>query len=211
VEQVNRKFDLEGVEYGELLSASSSSKRAIARHPGVQPRSGNKMRIWAVVFLIALLLLCSAIAAGLRINGTPSFPLGFYFAIRKRPEKGDLVFVAPPPLSLFTLAKERGYFNVAYSPTRHLLKRLAAVAGDRVTIDPDGVEVNGIRLANSAPYNHDGAGRPLRPYVLKDHILVPNEVLLMSDYNPASFDSRYFGPLQATTIESVIKPLLTWN
>jgi conjugative transfer signal peptidase TraF len=163
------------------------------------------------VFLIALLLLCSAIAAGLRINGTPSFPLGFYFAIRKRPEKGDLVFVAPPPLPLFTLAKERGYFNVAYSPTKHLVKRLAAVAGDRVTIDPDGVEVNGIRLANSAPRNQDGAGRPLRPYVLKDHILVPDEVLLMSDYNSASFDSRYFGPLQAITIQSVIKPLLTWN
>jgi len=41
--------------------------------------------------------------------------------------------------------------------------------------------------------------------------LGPDEVLLMSDYNPASFDSRYFGPLQTTTIESVIKPLLTWN
>jgi len=119
--------------------------------------------------------------------------------------------VAPPSLPLFTLAKERGYFNVAYSPSAHLVKRLAAVAGDRVTIDSAGVEVNGIRLANSAPCNCDGGGRPLQPYVLKDHILGPGEVLLMSDYNPASFDSRYFGPLQATTIESVIKPLLTWN
>jgi conjugative transfer signal peptidase TraF len=145
------------------------------------------------------------------LTGRPVFRWDFYFAIRKRPEKGDLVFVAPPPLPLFTLAKERGYFNVAYSPTTHLVKRLAAVAGDRVTIDSDGVEVNGIRLANSARCNCDGAGRPLRPYVLKDHILVPDEMLLMSDYNPASFDSCYFGPLQATTIESVIKPLLTWN
>ena len=40
------------------------------------------------MLLIALLLLYSAIATGLRINGTPSFPLGFYFAVRKRPEKG---------------------------------------------------------------------------------------------------------------------------
>jgi conjugative transfer signal peptidase TraF len=155
------------------------SKGAIVRHPGAQPRSGNKMRPLAVVLLIALLLLYSAIATGLRINGTPSFPLGFYFAIRKRPEKGDLVFVAPPPLPLFTLAKERGYFNVAYSPTTHLVKRLVAIAGDRVTIDSAGVEVNGIRRVNSAPRNHDGADRPLRPYVLKDHILVPDEVLLI--------------------------------
>ena len=196
MEQVNRDF---------------ASKRAIARHPGAQPRSGKKTRSLAVVLLIALLLLCSAIWAGLRINGTHSFPVGFYFASRKRPEKGDLVFVDPPALPLFALAKERGYLNVAYSPTPHLVKRLAAAAGDRITIDSAGVEVNGIRLANSVPCNCDGAGRPLRPYALKDHILGPDEVLLMSDYSPASFDARYFGPLQATTIESVITPLLTWN
>ena len=98
-----------------------------------------------------------------------------------------------------------------YSPTPHLLKRLAGMASDRVTIDSSGVEVNGIRLANSAPRNRDGACRPLQPYLLKDYILGPGEVLLMSDYSPDSFDSRYFGPLQAATIESVMKPLLTWN
>jgi conjugative transfer signal peptidase TraF len=89
--------------------------------------------------------------------------------------------------------------------------RLAGVAGDQVTIDWAGVEVNGIRLAKSTPFNCDGVGRRLQTFRLKDYILVPDEVLLMSDYNPASFDSRYFGPLQATTIESVVVPLVTWN
>ena len=178
----------------ELLNRDFASRRGIARHPGTQQRSGNKTRSLAIDLLIALLLLCSAIASGLRINGTHSFPVGFYFASHKRPKKGDLVFVNPPPLPLFTLAKEREYLNIAYSPTPHLVKRLAGVAGDRVTIDSTGVEVNGSRLANSAPCNFDGAGQPLQPYLLKDYILGPGEVLLMSDYNPASFDSRYFGP-----------------
>ena len=177
----------------------------------VNQKFASALRVVLVIVVILFVALHIALAAGLRINGTHSFPVGLYFASRKRPGKGDLVFVNPPPLPLFTLAKERGYLNVAYSPTPHLVKRLAGVAGDRVTIDSAGVEVNGIRLANSTPSNCDGAGRPLQPYVLKDHILGPGEVLLMSDYNPASFDSRYFGPLQATTIESVIKPLLTWN
>jgi conjugative transfer signal peptidase TraF len=165
------------------------------------------------VLVIVLLTLCVAIAAGLRINGTHSFPVGFYFAIHKTPGKGDLVFVAPPALPLFALAKERGYLGAGYSAAGcgALIKRLAGVAGDRVTIDSAGVQVNGIRLPNSAPCNCDGAGRALQPYLLKDHILGPDEVLLMSDYSPASFDSRYFGLLRRTTIESVITPLLTWN
>jgi len=179
--------------------------------PGKEKMKYRIGQALAIGILIALLLVCGAITAGLRINGTHSFPVGLYLARRKRPEKGDLVFVKPPALPFFALAKERGYLNVAYSAAPHLLKRLAGVAGDRVTIDSTGVQVNGICLVNSAPRNSDGAGRPLKAYLLKDHILGPDEVLLMSDYNPASFDSRYFGPLQATTIESVITPLLTWN
>ena len=196
MEQVNRDFVF---------------KRAIARRPVGQQRPCNKTRVLAAGLVVALLSVFGAIAAGLRINGTHSFPVGLYLVRRKRPEKGDLVFVNPPALPIFALARERGYLNVACSAAPHLLKRLAGVAGDRVTIDSAGVQVNGIRLANSAPCNCDGAGRPLQACLLKDHILGPDEVLLMSDYNPASFDSRYFGPLQATTIESVIIPLLTWN
>jgi conjugative transfer signal peptidase TraF len=195
----------------ELVTQDFALKRAIARHPGSQRVSGAKSRCLAILLLTVLLFVYGAIASGLRINGTHSFPVGLYCVSYKDPQKGDLVTVNPPALSLFALAKSRGYLNVAYSPAPHLLKRLTAVAGDKVTIDSAGVEVNGIRLANSAPRNCDGAGRPLQPYLLKDYILRPGEILLMSDYSPESFDARYFGPLQATTIESVITPLLTGN
>ena len=169
------------------------------------------VRRLAIALVVALLLLCGALAAGLRINGTHSEPLGFYWAIRKRPEKGDLVFVSPPATPLFVIAKERGYLDVGYSPAPHLIKRLAGVAGDCVTINSSGVEVNGIRLASSKPMPRDGAGRPLQYFPLQNHILGQDEVLLMSDYSPSSFDSRYFGPLKSTSLESVITPLLTWN
>jgi conjugative transfer signal peptidase TraF len=90
------------------------------------------------------------------------------------------------------------------------MKRLVGGAGDRVTIDSAGVDVNGILLKNSAPLKCDAAGRPMVPYPLKDYVLGPDEVLLMSDYNPSSFDSRYFGPLHASTIEAAVRPLWTW-
>jgi conjugative transfer signal peptidase TraF len=169
-----------------------------------------RFRAAALWLTVILLLGCAAIAAGLRYNGSRSFPVGLYLASHKRAVKGDLVFVAPPAIPILELAKARGYLDVAYSPAAHLMKRVAAAAGDRVTINLAGVHVNGIRLANSAPLPCDGAGRALKPYAIMDYVLGPNEVLLMSDYNPASFDSRYFGPLDARTIESVVTPVLTW-
>ena len=123
----------------ELVNQDLAFKHAIARRPEAQQRPCNKTRALAAGLVIALLLVCGAIAAGLRINGTHSFPVGLYLARRKRPEKGDLVFVNPPALPIFALAKERGYLSVAYSAAPHLLKRLAGVAGDRVTIDSTGV------------------------------------------------------------------------
>ena len=164
----------------------------------------------AIGILVALILECFGVASGLRFNGTKSFPIGFYLVTGKHAEKGDLVFVNLPSSPVLDMAKDRGSLNVAFSPTSHLLKRLVAVAGDRVTINATGVEVDGVRLANSTPLLCDGSGRPLQACVL-DRVLEPNEVLLMSDYNPASFDSRYFGPIKATSVESVVLPVLTWN
>ena len=64
-----------------------------------------------------------------------------------------------------------------------------------------------LRLSRPA----DDAGRPMRAYKLSDYTLGSEEVLLMSDYNPASFDGRYFGPLPRTTIQSVIVQVITWK
>jgi len=169
------------------------------------------VRLAALGIVSVLFLGWLAIASGVRFNGSQSFPDGLYLATCQHPHKGDLVFVNIPTTPIFVMAGERGYLNVAYSPTPHLLKRLVGVAGDRVTIDSEGVEVNGVRLTNSTPLFFDKGGRPLQPCLLKNYILGPDEVLLMSDYNPSSFDSRYFGPLQATAIESVMRPIITWN
>jgi conjugative transfer signal peptidase TraF len=168
-------------------------------------------RSLAIGLLVALALEYFGAAAGLRFNGTPSFPIGLYLASHKTPQRGDLVFVALPSSPVLEMAKDRGYLNVAFSPTSHLLKRLVALSGDRVTINSTGVEVNGVRLSNSAPLSCDASGRPLQAYSLKNYVLGPGEVLLMSEYNPASFDSRYFGPIEATSIELVVRPVLTWN
>jgi type IV secretory pathway protease TraF len=67
------------------------------------------------------------------------------------------------------------------------------VGGNRVTIDAQGVRVNGVLLKNSAPRSADEAGRPLRAHELSNYKLGNEEVLLMSDYNPESFDGAILG------------------
>ena len=173
----------------------------------------KSFRALAISCLGGLALLWAVCQAGLRINGTHSEPVGIYWAISKPPARGDFVFVLPPASPIFKLAKDRGYLAAGPSPagTCALIKQVAAVAGDRVTIGSTGVRVNGIVLKNSTPRLADEAGRPMPPYQLTDYTLGNDEVLLMSDYNPASFDGRYFGPLSKTSIQSVIVPILTWK
>jgi conjugative transfer signal peptidase TraF len=141
------------------------------------------IRSAAIGLVVAFALGCGALGVGLRYNGTSSFPAGFYRVSGKHAVKGDLVLVDIPALPVLEMAKERGYLNVAFSPVGRIMKRLVGVAGDRVTIDSTGVQVNGTPLANSAPLPCDGVGRPLQACVL-NRIIEPNEVLLMSDTIP---------------------------
>jgi len=168
------------------------------------------MRRAAIGLLASFVLGWAAIGAGLRVNGTPSYPVGFYLVVGKTAHKGDLVFVSLPSSPAIQMAKARGYLNVAYCNVDHLLKRLAGVPGDLVTIDSVGVSVNGLRLSNSSPLPSDADGRPLSAFLLRDYILAPGQVLIMSEFNPASFDGRYFGPIDQTAIESVVRPVLTF-
>jgi len=167
------------------------------------------VRRLAIVVLILFGLLCFSLVVGVRYNGTHSFPQGLYIVVHKHLEKGDLVLIKLPQAPIYDMARARGYLDVGWSPARHLLKRLVAVVGDRVTINALGVEVNGITLANSAPLAEDASGFPLQFYSLQNYTLGVDEILMMSE-SRTSFDSRYFGPVRTTVLESIVIPLLTW-
>jgi conjugative transfer signal peptidase TraF len=187
--------------YTEMAKGEENGKRV------------SRLRWFALGCLTGVTGVWAICAIGLRVNGTDSEPIGIYWAISKPPARGDFVFALPPPKPIFKLAKERGYLAAGPSPagTCAVIKEIAAVGGDRVTIGAEGVRVNGLLLKNSAQRPADEAGRPLQPYYLNDYTLGTDELLLMSAYSQASFDARYFGPLSRTTIQSVIVPILTWK
>jgi conjugative transfer signal peptidase TraF len=148
-------------------------------------------------------------AAGARFNSTPSFPRGLYWITATPIERGSLVLACPPPSEAIAEARRRGYLDAGFCPggSAPLIKRVAALGGDWVTVAPAGVEVNGSTLPNSRPLAADADGRPLPVYRTEGRTLAPGEVLLMSDFNPLSFDGRYFGPIERGQVQAVVRPV----
>ncbi len=176
------------------------------RHPGFAKAS----RIAAYTAIGATALLLSAGAAGLRYNGTPSIPLGFYRTAGADVRKGDYVLFCPPDRLAFRIALERRYIEPGDCPSGSypMMKRILAAKGDRVTIGPDGVTINGVAVPNSKPRPHDGSKRPL-PAIRESQTLTDGDVIVMGE-NPVSYDSRYFGPIPRQQISSALRPLYTW-
>lgn len=160
--------------------------------------------------LVAAVVIGSAMA-GARVNSTASLPLGLYWTVEAPVRTGALVMFCPPKNPVFDEAKARGYIGAGFCAGgyREMMKKVAASRGDHVSISSQGVFVNGKQVPNSRPLNYDPAGRPMPRYET-DCTLKDNQVLLMSDYNPLSFDSRYFGPINRAQLRSVVRPVFTW-
>lgn len=161
----------------------------------------------------ALGVLTTADRQGLRVNISPSVPTGLYRTAPDRaPAVGDVVLLCPPDTPPFRLARARGYIAQGDCPGgyQRLFKFILAAKMDEVTIDNDGVTVNGRLLPHSAPLPEDRAGRPLRPSTLPTTVLGARDLLVMTDADPRSFDARYFGLLDIAQVEAVVTPLLTW-
>lgn len=135
-------------------------------------------------------------------NASPSIPTGLY-AIRGRASLhvGERVAIEPPP-ALRRLLRERGYL-----PDRlPLLKRVAAVSGQRVCRFAHGVTIDG-ELVGIAR-GRDRAGRPL-PAWHGCRKLHSREIFVMNPAAPDSFDGRYFGLLKLDAVIGRAMPVWT--
>ncbi|MGQ5315353.1 S26 family signal peptidase [Xanthomonas arboricola pv. corylina] len=104
------------------------------------------------------------------------------------------------PADAAALAAQRGYL-----PTHiPLLKRVGAVASQHVCIVAGQVRIDGVPVAAALPA--DRLGRPL-PSLQLCRRLEPGELFLLSVTNPASFDSRYYGPVSASAMIGVAHPV----
>jgi conjugative transfer signal peptidase TraF len=135
-------------------------------------------------------------------NATASVPTGLYIVRGKANlHDGERVAVTPPP-ELRRLLAERRYLP-ANVP---LLKRVAAIRGQRVCRFAHGVTIDGelVGIARA----RDRLGRPL-PAWAGCHVLRTGEFFLMSPAALDGFDGRYFGPLGLDTVIGRATPVWT--
>lgn len=186
------------------MSAETLDTRRIKR----AGRPGAVIVLGAVLGVSAVL--AAGFGAGIRINTTPSEPLGIWRIepLHRRIEIGDLVFVCMPDGAERAEGKSRGYlrWGLCSGGTGPLIKQVVAVAGQQVEIGKD-VSINGAVLDNSRLVERDGRGRPLRPY--SGGTVPPGEVFLHSSF-PGSWDSRYFGPVPVAGIVGMAREVLTY-
>ncbi len=112
---------------------------------------------------------------------------------------GNVVLV-PLPTDAAALAARRGYLPLRIP----LLKPIAAVAPQQVCITGGIVRIDGVPVAGVL--RADGMGRSLHAWP-SCRRLRPGELFLLSTTNPASYDSRYFGPVRADTVLGVAHPV----
>ena len=114
------------------------------------------------------------------------------------------IVLARLPAGVAAFAAQRGYLPEGVP----ILKRIGAVAPQSVCVRDHVFRIDGAALATAR--THDGAHRPL-PAWAPCRPLAEGELFLLSNTNPASFDSRYFGPIFASAVLGVAQPLWTWS
>lgn len=153
-------------------------------------RPARAARIWcAVALMVSAALGVSLLWRPRPVlvwNASASSTVGLYLVTPPaRARVGDMV-VAWAPASARRLGSSRRYlpFNVP------LVKRVVAVAGDRVCARRDRIYVNA--RITAVRRSRDPSGRPM-PWWSGCRLLRPRELFLLTPGMPNAFDGRYFG------------------
>lgn len=136
-------------------------------------------------------------------NASDSVPRGWYRIVPVHELAVDGIVVARLPDHVAGLAAEHGYLPRGVP----ILKRIGAVSPQRVCVRNGSVSVDGVAVAVARTF--DRLGRPLFAWS-QCRRLDEGELFLLSATNPASFDSRYFGPIRVEHVVGSARPVWTW-
>jgi conjugative transfer signal peptidase TraF len=175
--------------------------------------SAGLVRRWPLIAsLICTATAWTAHAVGLRLNASPSLPRGIYRTVTTLAVRDTLVAVCLPA-DLAQVAREVGYLGPGDCPggVQAAIKRVVAVLGDVVDVAPRRVTVNDRPVPDSATAARDSSGRVLSHVPWGRRVVLAGEVWLLATHDPRSWDSRYFGALNAVQVRATLQPVLTFD
>lgn len=170
----------------------------------------SKSLIFLISIIVVVLLICGVFfTMGGIVNSGASIPPGLYWKVDKPLALGKAVVFCPANKPVFQDARKRGMINGGSCPDDYapLMLKVAGKRKDVVTINETGVSINDMLLPDSQPLLKDKNGQTASIASINHYELKENEVVLMSDPTENPFDSRYFGPIEADQIDSVISPI----
>jgi conjugative transfer signal peptidase TraF len=171
----------------------------------MKARAGRCLFVGCTMLGVAALGVPAAMRLPISIvyNASDSVPRGWY-RVSRIESGGSLhvgnIVLARIPADAATLAAQRGYLPAGVP----ILKSIGATAPQFVCVHERVVHIDGAIVATVRV--RDGALRPL-PSWTQCRPLERDELFLLSRTNPASFDSRYFGPIHTFDVLGVAQPL----
>ncbi len=155
----------------------------------------------------------AAYALGLRINLTESMPVGLWHVDRgAAPVLGRAVFTCPPNTAITHQAQRQGYlpYGRCTGGFATVVKTVVAGPGDRIELAKDALIVihrDGRRARYAGRLHRDSRGRLIPSIALGRYDVPAGTYWLGATYSPRSYDSRYFGPVNAQQIQGPAAPL----
>lgn len=159
-------------------------------------RATAKKRL-IVIFSPLAVILCAILilhVTGIRINISPSLPVGVWRVVKIHPELlevGDSVMIDKVAIP---------------GASRHLLKDIAAMSGDAISSDGVYVYRNGLKIPLSKIHKADSKGSAVAQ--VNYPLIVPERSVWLSSRHNQGYDSRYFGPIPNSAV--IGKAVLLW-
>jgi conjugative transfer signal peptidase TraF len=170
----------------------------------------SRSRVIYVLIALLVTLLLFVDDLPIRVNLSASMPRGIYWLTRHSiVNAGDFVMVClSNPLAYFALT--RGYLRAGSCSTgvEPLFKEVVAKNKDRVELQANAVVIHHQPLPHSATFTVDSLHRPLPAIVRGVYNLQTNQFWLYGTESAKSWDSRYFGVVDRSSIVRVVKPLV---
>ncbi len=161
-----------------------------------------------MVLVVAALVVVSVAPAALqhstlRLNASASVPTGLYRIVPRTSRYAAICL----PEAILATANEAGLFvppGECPDGKEPILKPVYQASADSpVEFDPGGFSIGDRALKNTAAKLRSKMGKPLSHVAYGRYT---EGLWAISDYNPDSFDSRYFGPLSEANIRYYAVP-----